>query len=329
MISKDELSVLFDRLFPVSRSILGSGYRKSLKILEEFIPFNELVYQSGQKVLNWVVPKEWVIKEGWIKNLSDGREIINYRNNNLHIVNYSTPVNQILSLEDLKKHTYVSESDHSAIPYVISYYKERWGFSMSKDMLDELQEGSYHAYIDSDFVEGKLVVGETVLSGRSKKEILITSYLCHPSMANNELSGPLTMVLLYDRIKAWKDRKYTYRFVINPETIGSISYLSDHGAYLKENVFAGIVLTCLGGKQSLRWKKSKRGNSPLDLFIDSLSEKSESRAYRIMDFDPSEGSDERQYCSAGFDLPVGQMARLVYGSYKEYHTSNDSKELMG
>ncbi|MGN1281937.1 MAG: DUF4910 domain-containing protein [Succinivibrio sp.] len=329
MISIDELSVLFDRLFPLSRSILGEGYRKSLKILEEYIPFNEIEYRSGQKVLNWEVPKEWIIREGWIKDLCDGRKIINYKDNNLHIVNYSIPVNQILSLDELKKHTFVSESDHSAIPYVISYYKERWGFSMSKDMLNNLQEGSYQAYIDSDFVDGKLVVGETVLPGKSKKEILITSYLCHPSMANNELSGPLTMVLLYDRIKAWKDRKYTYRFVINPETIGSISYLSDHGDYLRKNVFAGIVLTCLGGTQTLRWKKSKRGTSPLDIFIDSLNAESESEVYRIRDFDPSEGSDERQYCSAGFDLPVGQMARLVYGSYKEYHTSNDSKDLMG
>lgn len=187
--------------------------------------------------------------------------------------------------------------------------------------------GGYHVYIDSEFVDGNLVIGHTELDGKEKKKVFISSYLCHPSMANNELSGPLVMAMLYQRICKWQKRRFQYQFIVNPETIGSISYLSRFGETLKEEMYAGLVLTCLGGDESLRYKASRRGDSPLDVLLLHLKEQGED--IRFEEFTPLGGSDERQYCSPGFNLPVGQMARKVYGSYPEYHTSFDTKELMG
>ena len=314
---KNSVEELFDRLFPICRSILGQGYRDSLEILKEYIPFKEEEYMSGTKVLNWTVPQEWVIREAWIKDEA-GNVVVDFKDNNLHVVNYSDKIDGVFSLGELKKHIYTTDVDENAIPYVISYYKKRWGFCMSQKQLEQLKDGNYHAYIDSEFIDGKLVVGETVLKGQSNKEILLTSYLCHPSMANNELSGPLVLAMLYQRISKWKNRKYTYRFVINPETIGSISYLSRHGEELKESLYAGLVLTCLGGAETLRYKTSRRENSPIDGLVATMNDENNYK-FRVQIFDPAEGSDERQYCSPGFDLPIGQMARKVYGEYKEYH----------
>lgn len=284
----------------------------------------EEIFCSGEKVLNWMVPKEWVIREAWIKDL-DGNTIIDFKDNNLYVVNYSEAVHGKIPLDELKKHIYTSDADDSAVPYTFSYYKRRWGFCMSKHQLEQLNDSVYEVYIDSEFIDGKLVVGEAVLHGSSPKEILLTSYLCHPSMANNELSGPLVLTMLYQRIRRWENRKYTYRFVINPETIGSIAYLSRHGEELKKNVMAGLVLTCLGGDEKLlRYKATRRENTPFDLLMNM-----ETDTFFVEKFSPDSGSDERQYCSPGFDMPIGQVARKVYGTYKEYHTSLDSKELMG
>lgn len=326
-INRKELERLFDELFPICRSIMGEGYRESLRLLKRYVPFDDITFKTGESVLNWTVPKEWKINEAWIKD-ETGNVILDFTENSLNIVNYSMPIDLWLDLNELKKHIYTSGKNESAIPYTFSYYKERWGFCMSQKQLNALPEGRYHVYIDSSMIDGKLVVGETVLKGRTDREILLTSYLCHPSMANNELSGPLVLAMLYNKISNWKERKYTYRFVINPETIGSISYLSKRGEYLKEKMFAGLVLTCLGGTQNLRYKTSRQENSPLDLYIEEINSKSPG-TYRVEQFVPYNGSDERQYCSPGFDLPMGQMARLVYGEYPEYHTSLDSKGLMG
>ncbi len=329
--SRNDIENLFDRLFPICRSILGQGYRDSLAILEEYIPFEEICYETGRKVNNWTVPEEWVVRSGFVESLPDKRKVVDFDICNLHLMNYSMPADEILTLDELKKHLYVSSSDPSSIPYVFSYYKKRWGFAVTRDLYDSLPDTDYHVHIDTDFTHGKLVVGETFLNSTTgcNREILLSSYLCHPSMANNELSGPIVLAMLYQRIGRWQKRKYNYRFVINPETIGSISYLSDHGEQLKTTLFAGMVLTCLGGStENLSWKESKRGNSPFDQLVYAKNYQKEG-SYRIRAFEPSSGSDERQYCSAGYNLPVGQMSRMVYGTYKEYHTSNDTKELMG
>lgn len=325
--TQEEISQAFDRLYPLCRSIMGQGYRDSLSILKEYIDLEEVEFHTGEKVLNWTVPQEWVIREAWIKD-SKGNAVIDFKNHNLHVMNYSEPVDKVISLEELKEHIYTSGSDPDAIPYVFSYYKKRWGFAMSKNQLEQLADDEYHVYIDSEFVDGSLVVGHTKLPGRTDKEILLTSYLCHPSMANNELSGPLVLAMLYQRISKWKDRKYTYRFVVNPETIGSISYLSKYGEELKNKVHAGLVFTCLGGDETLRYKMSRRENAPFDYLVSYMNHLTEG-TFRVEEFTPDSGSDERQYCSAGFNMPVGQMARKVYGQYKEYHTSLDTKELMG
>lgn len=322
----EQVSGAFDRLYPLCRSILGQGYRDSLAILKEYIDLNEVEFYTGEKVLNWTVPQEWVLREAWIKD-SKGNKVIDFKNHNLHVINYSESIDKIVDLEELKKNVYTTDADPDAIPYVFSYYKKRWGFAMSKNQLNSLPEDQYHVYIDSEFVDGKLVVGHTMLHGKSEKEIFLSSYLCHPSMANNELSGPLILAMLYQRISKWKDRKYTYRFVINPETIGSISYLSKYGEELKRKMHAGLVLTCLGGDEILRYKTSRSESSPFDQLVSYRNSLQET--FRVEKFAPFSGSDERQYCSPGFNLPVGQMARKAYGKYKEYHTSLDTKELMG
>lgn len=324
LVTYEEISTAFDRLYPLCRSILGEGYRTSLKILEEYMPMHEELFHSGDRVLNWTVPEEWVIHEAWIKD-SDGNIVIDFKDNNLYVVNYSEAVCCDMNLEELKQHIFTSTASEDAIPYTFSYYKKRWGFCMSQKQLEQLKDGIYQVYIDSEFIDGTLVIGEALLPGESQKEILLTSYLCHPSMANNELSGPLVLAMLYQRIKSWRNRKYTYRFVINPETIGSIAYLSRYGEELQKNLMAGLVLTCLGGKEEkLRYKASRQGDSPFDILAGF-----ESDTFYVEQFTPDSGSDERQYCSCGFNMPVGQMARKVYGTYKEYHTSLDNKELMG
>lgn len=322
----EEVSEAFDRLYPLCRSILGQGYRDSLAILKEYMDLDEIQFYSGDKVLNWSVPQEWVIREAWIKD-SKGNTVIDFKNHNLHVMNYSEPVDKIVTLEELKKNVYTSDLDPEAIPYVFSYYKKRWGFAMSQNQLNSLPEDNYHVYIDSEFIDGSLVVGHTKLPGKTEKEILLSSYLCHPSMANNELSGPLVLAMLYQRIRKWKERKYTYRFVVNPETIGSIAYLSRYGEELKDKLYSGLVFTCLGGDEPLRYKTSKSESSPFDYLVSYMNSLEET--FRVEKFIPSSGSDERQYCSTGFNLPMGQMARKVYGQYKEYHTSLDTKELMG
>ena len=283
-------------------------------------------------MLNWTVPDEWVIRAGYLQRLSDGEKIADFDRSCLYVMNYSEPIDKVLTKEELLPHLYVSEKAPEFLPYVFSYYKRRWGFALTKKAYDELEDTKYRAYIDTEFVKGEVTVGETILSStdNNDREILISSYLCHPALANNELSGPLVLAMLYQRIKAWKHRKYNYRFVINPETIGSICYLSDHGELLKNKLFAGMVLTTLGGSMNhlLNWKYSKTKDSPFDHLVD-FCDKQGLIKFDTREFDPSEGSDERQYCSSGFNLPIGQMARLVYGTYPEYHTSGDTKEIMG
>ena len=224
---------LFNQLFPILRSITGAGYIKSLNILSKYIKFKKLRYPSGKKVFDWTVPKEWVIKDAYVK--VDGKKIINFKKNNLHIVNYSAPVNKTMSLKELNRHLYSLKKRPNIIPYVTSYYKKNFGFCVEHQKRKKLKDKNYQVVIDSKFINGNVVNGISEIKGKTKKTILISSYLCHPSMANNELSGPLTMVGLYDKIKKWKNRQFNYLFLINPETIGSVCFLSNHKEFLKKN----------------------------------------------------------------------------------------------
>jgi aminopeptidase-like protein len=323
----EEMDKLFDRLFPILRSITGEGLRESFDILKEYIPLEIYGVKTDTQVFDWTIPKEWVIREAWIKD-SEGNKVIDIADSNLHVVNYSTAIDAHLNLEELKKHVHTIPHLPEAVPYVISYYKERWGFCMSQYQLDSLKEGDYHVYIDSEHIHGELNYAHAILPGKSTKEILISTYICHPSMANNELSGPIVAAFLYNRLKNWKERELTYRFVFIPETIGSITYLHEHGKHLKENLYSGMVLTCLGGESlPLSYKNSKVSDSPLNNLVSYLVEK-EQRDIETRPFSPLNGSDERQYCSPGFNLPVGQFSRMVYGQYDGYHNSLDTKENM-
>lgn len=325
---RHRLDSLFDELFPICRSITGPGLRESLDIVSEHIPLEQEAVPSGTQVFDWEVPPEWLIHGAQLTG-PDGKVYADFEETNLAVVNYSEPVDTRLSLAELDSHLYTDPDVPDATPYVTSYYDQMWGFCLPQNVYEALPEGEYHAYIDSEFVDGELNYGHTVLPGRSEQEVLLSSYLCHPSLANNELSGPLTLTSLYRRIKAWEDRKYTYRFVLCPETIGSIAYLSRYGDHLTDNVIGGLVLTCLGGPNNhLCYKTTRREIALVDKTVRNIAQYAECDI-EIQPFSPTSGSDERQYCSPGFNLPVGRMARTPPGTYREYHNSRDDKNFMG
>jgi len=322
------LDTLFDELFPICRSITGPGLRESLEIVSDHIPLEIESVPSGTQVFDWEVPKEWRIHDARLVG-PDGEVYADFQDTNLSVVNYSEPVDTHLPLEELDSHLYTDPDLPEATPYVTSYYDRTWGFCLPHEVYEELPEGEYHAYIDSEFVDGSLNYGHTVLPGKSDQEVLLSSYLCHPSLANNELSGPLVLTSLYRRLAEWDNRKYTYRFVLCPETIGSIAYLSEYGSHLQNSLVGGLVLTCLGGPNNhLSYKTSRRESALIDRTVKNLYKYDDS-LFEIRPFTPTGGSDERQYCSPGFDLPVGQIAKTVYGDYDGYHNSLDDKEFMG
>ena len=243
----------FDRLWPIPRSITGPGFIKSLDLLSEIVPFKRIEFHTGDKVLDWVIPKEWVPHRAYLID-PNGKKRADFSKNNLHLVGYSAPFKGILSLTDLKKYINTLPDQPNAIPYITSYYNETWGFCMSFEEYNNLPEGDYEVVIDTELKKGKLTIGEVVLEGTSDKEILISSYLCHPSMANNELSGPLVLSFLCEAITNLSSRKYTYRFIIVPETIGSIAYLSLRGDDLKKKLIAGYQISCIGDNGPFTYK---------------------------------------------------------------------------
>lgn len=318
------LDQVFDELFPLLRSITGEGLRKSFAILSREMPLEIETVPTGTRVFDWEVPPEWRLARARLTG-PDGVVYCDSDRLNLEVVNYSMPLDRHLSLEELQPHLHSVSALPGAIPYVTSYYKRNWGFCLADRVRQSLPAGIYHAKIESEFVAGGVPFGQTVLRGESDKEILITSYLCHPSLANNELSGPLAVLALYRRLRQWTRRRFTYRFVIHPETIGSLCYLHRWHAHLRQHLATGFVLTCVGGpKEKLSYKFSRRGDTLLDRLV-----RSQSADFALRPFDPTCGSDERQYCSPGFNLPIGQFARTVYGEFEGYHNSLDTKEFMG
>tara|TARA_Y100000591_G_scaffold265118_1_gene238607 strand:+ start:6115 stop:7392 length:1278 start_codon:yes stop_codon:yes gene_type:complete len=317
----------FDKLWPICRSLTGNGNRRTLKILSEIINFNIKEVKCGTKCFDWNIPPEWNINEAWIKDKS-GRKIIDFSKNNLHILGYSSPVNQVMSYYELKNHLYTLPDQPDLIPYLTSYYERQWGFCLSHNQMKVMnKKEDYKVFIDSDFNEnGSMTYADLVIPGESKDEILISTYFCHPSMANNELSGPLVTAMISKEVRKIKNRRFTYRFVYVPETIGSIFYLSKYGDHLKKYVKAGFVVTCVGDSGLFTYKKSKVGNSLTDRCAEIVLKQTENN-FNIIDFFPS-GSDERQYCSEGFNLPIGSLMRTMYGKYKEYHTSGDDKNFI-
>lgn len=318
------LDSLFDELFPILRSISGEGIERSLEILCRHIPLAIEGVPSGSTVFDWTTPDAWDCSEAWLLD-PDENEVLNLHDSNLHVVNYSIPFDGVLELSELQSHLHSIPSLPTAIPYVTSYYQREWGLCLAHEKRKSLKPGKYRVHIASSLKPGRIPFGSAVLRGSSTKEVLLSSYLCHPSLANNELSGPLVLLALYGRISKWKSRRHTFRFLLAPETIGSLCYLSRYGAELADRLTAGLVLTCLGGPDQLSYKSSRRETSVPDLLALSWHARSE---IRFRDFTPVGGSDERQFCSPGFNLPVGQMARTIYGEYPGYHNSLDTKDFM-
>lgn len=327
-IKPSEIESYFDRLWPILRSITGEGFRESLYILQEIFPYELESIPSGTQVFDWTVPQEWKIKEAFIEN-SKGEKIIDIKTNNLHVLNYSTAVDDEISLTELQEHLYSLEELPDAIPYVTSYYQKRWGFCLSNNQRKQLSDDKYRVKIDAEHFDGQLNWGHRVIpaTAPTKKEFLLSSYLCHPSMANNELSGPILLSFLGKLISLLPERNFNYRLMIVPETIGSISYLSKYGEELKKNCVGGLVATCVGDRHAWNYKKSKLGNSSIDKVCMNLMNFSNLQNHKIHDFFPT-GSDERQFCSPAFNLPVGSITRSMYTHYKEYHTSLDNKDFI-
>lgn len=321
-----EMHALAARMFPICRSITGNGVRETLAIIKEQIPDLEIKeVLTGTPVFDWTVPKEWNICGAYIEN-SKGERIIDFQNSNLHVLGYSVPIDCYVSKEELLSHVYVEESQPDAIPYVTSYYKERWGFCMTKNQRDALEDDTYHCVIDSSLTQGSLTYAETVILGQTSDEILLSTYVCHPSMANNELSGPVVQTYLYKWLKEQKNLYYTYRFVFIPETIGSITYISQNMAHMKEHIKAGFLLSCVGDDRAYSYIPTRKGGTLSDkVALKILQDKHpEFIRYTFLD----RGSDERQYNAPGVDIPVCGICRSKYGVYPEYHTSLDDMNLI-
>ncbi|SFW50488.1 DUF4910 domain-containing protein [Selenomonas ruminantium] len=323
-----EMYALCGKMFPYCRSITGDGVRATLKALQEVVPeITVHEVSSGTKAFDWTVPKEWRIRDAWIKN-SSGDKIVDFKKHNLHVVGYSTPVDKIVSLDELKSILYTQPDQPDAIPYVTSYYKERYGFCVTQKQFDALTDDNYHIYIDSELFDGSLTYGELIIPGESEQEILISTYFCHPSMANNELSGPAVSVYLAKWLMSLPKRRYTYRFVYVPETIGSLTYMSqgDHLAKMKENVIAGWNLSCVGDDRTYSMVATRYGNTLTDKVTENVLGfiYPDYKHYSFL----KRGSDERQYNAPGIDLPVCGFSRSKYGEYPEYHTSKDDMGLI-
>ena len=316
---------LAKRLWPLNRSLTGDGVRQTLSILGEHLPDLHIhEVPTGEQVFDWVVPNEWNLKDAYLIAPS-GDKIIDLANSNVHVVSYSEPVDRELALDDLQDHLHSDPELPDAIPYVTSYYNPIWGFCLTQQQRDTLEPGTYRAVIDATLEPGSLTYAEWVLPGESEQEVFISTYVCHPSLANNELSGPVVAVALAKWLMEHTNRKFTYRFVFIPESIGSITYLSRNLDHLKENVVAGFNLTCIGDEGDYSYMQSRLAGSPIDRIAKRVEMQTpQPKIYTYVD----RGSDERNYCAPGIDLPLISLMRTKYGSYREYHTSLDNLEFV-
>lgn len=317
---------LVSRLFPICRSITGDGVRESFRILAERAPLTIHEVPTGYQAFDWVVPQEWNIRDAYLKN-EMGERSIDFRESNLHVLNYSAPISTVMTLDELRPHLHSKPEMPNAIPYLTSYYERRWGFCLSQTQLDALPDGRYEVVIDSTLDDGHLTFADSVLTGGSKEEILFSTYICHPSMCNDNLSGAVLAAFLQEFLAQFELR-YTYRFVWVPETIGALVYLAQMGDHLRQNLVAGYVMTCVGDAGPFTYKRSRRGDTVADKVAEHCLQYVEAGTKtQVIDFFPS-GSDERQYCSPGFDLPVGSLVRSMYGTYDQYHTSLDDLDFI-
>jgi aminopeptidase-like protein len=310
-------------LYPICRSITGNGIRQTLTMIQNRIPMQIFEVPTGTPVFDWKVPKEWNIRDAYIR-APGGKRVVDFQQCNLHVVNYSTPVHATLPLNEIRPHVFTIPEHPDWIPYRTSYYKEDWGFCLSHNQLLELQDGDYEVYIDSALEDGHLTYGECYLAGRSSDEVLISGHACHPSLANDNLSG-ITVATGLAHLLAGIDRRYSYRFLFAPGTIGAITWLSRNRAKVG-SIRHGLVLTGIGDKGSFHYKKSRRGDTEIDRAAAHVMKHCGEPA-EVLDFSPY-GYDERQYCSPGFNLAVGCLMRSVWGTFPEYHTSADNLDFI-
>lgn len=310
---------LVSELYPICRSITGEGVRQTLARVRDHIPLEIREVPSGTQVFDWTVPEEWNIRDAYIKNEA-GERVVDFRACNLHVVSYSEPIHRKMSLADLRPRLITLPDQPDLVPYRTSYYNRTWGFCLSQRQLDALPEGQYEVFIDSDFSQGHLTYGEYVVPGASSDEILISCHVCHPSLANDNLSGIALATFLARQVEATAHR-FTYRFLFIPGTIGSITWLA-HNENRVDRIRHGLVLSCVGDGGGPTYKRSRRGNAAVDRAVEHVL-KHCGRVAVLEDFSPY-GYDERQYCSPAFNLPVGLFERSQYGKFPEYHNSADN-----
>ncbi|AMN47437.1 peptidase M28 [Steroidobacter denitrificans] len=319
----DELHAFASRLYPICRSITGGGVRQTLKIVGEQIPLKIHEVRSGTSVFDWEVPLEWNIEDACVLD-PDGRRVVDFQAHNLHIVSYSEPVSVSLELAELRSRLHVSNQNPGWIPYRTSYYKRNWGFCLRAHDLQRWRDGIYRVEISSTLATGSLTYGELVLPGASRDEVVIFTHVCHPSLANDNTSG----IAIATALGAWlagRERRYTYRLVFAPGTIGSLCWLKRNENRLAR-IKHGLVLGLLGDPAPWTYKKSRRGDTRIDAIAEYVISDLDP-ASRIMDFEPY-GYDERQLCSPGFNLPVGRLTRSINGGYPQYHSSADDLTLV-
>jgi len=321
--SGKEMYSLIEKLYPLNRSITGNGVRQTLSEISKIIPLKISEVESGTEVFDWVIPDEWNIVDAWIKN-SRGEKIIDFKNSNLHVLNYSHPVHKKINLKELKEHLFTLPDHPDWIPYRTSYHNRNWGFCLTYNQFKTLKEDEYEILIDSSLQPGSLTYGEYLIEGKNKEEVLFSTHICHPSLANDNLSGIAVSTFLAKELSKSKPY-YSYRFLFIPGTIGSICWLSknENNTHLVKN---GLVLTLLGDDSNFTYKRSRQGDAEIDQVLEYILSKCNDD-YKLIDFYPY-GYDERQYCSPGFNLPVGRLSRKPHGEFPEYHTSADNLEFI-
>jgi aminopeptidase-like protein len=319
----DELHQLVTELYPICRSITGDGVRRTLEVVGRQLELQVHEVPTGTQVLDWTVPREWNVRDAWVAG-PDGRRVIELADSNLHLMSYSVPIQATVPLAELRQHLFTLPDHPDWVPYRTSYYAERWGFCASQRLVDGLPDGDYQVCVDTTLADGHLTYAEHVVPGRTEEEVLVSCHVCHPSLANDNLSG-IAVATRLARMLGRSRPRYTYRFLFIPGTIGSITWLArneDRVGRIKH----GLVLACVGDPGGFTYKRSRRGDAEIDRAVAHVLGRS-GRVHRVVDFSPY-GYDERQFCSPGFDLPVGCLSRTPYAAYPEYHTSADDLDLV-